>query len=196
MTAPTAVPTAKKPRPKWLKILIIVGAVFVALLVIGAIVGPKKSETPAASSSTASTTSSSASTPTTPETSTAAQTTEEAAATSPEAPATGPVVVSTLPNGALLSSMGTLRPNAVQEQALLAQLGAVDSNFAKAKYADRYVGRAVNLCDYIRDNPDATPDMVRTRAIAEFTGGTVPNISTEQGDQLVVAVTGTFCIAG
>lgn len=195
MTAPYAQPTAKKPRPRWLRILIIVGVVLVALIIIGAIFGPKKDAgSPTAGSPASSSASSSA--PTSATSSAAAQSTEEASVTtsSQPAPATGPVVVSTLPNGALLSEMGTLRPNAVQEQALLAQLGAVDENFGKAKYADRYVGRAVSLCDYIRDNPDATPDMVRTRAIAEFKGGTVPNISTEQGDQLVVATTSTFCV--
>lgn len=190
MTAPAAEPTAKKPRPKWLRILIIAGVVLVALIIIGVIFAPKKD----AGSPAASPSSTSASPPAS--SSTVAQTTEEAAAsTSQAAQATGPVVVSTLPNGALLSAAGVLRPSAVQETALLAQLGAVNPIFAQAKYADRYVGRAVDLCDYIRKNPDATPDMVRTRAIATFTGGTVPNISTEQGDQLVVATTSTFCVS-
>lgn len=291
MTAPAAEPTAKKPRPKWLKILISAGVVLVGLIIIGAIVGPKKSDAPAASSTSSSASLSATSSVATTTESGSSSTLMTAAAaegrwtevtatatdpvngqpagnidvsievgwsdelaegisadlwikygdvvrieyrceatgdylgrstqddagsfqgtvnrnatcptsseaptsTEAPAPASGPVVVSTLPNGALLSSMGNLRPNQAQQEALTAQLGIVEPAFSEPKYVDRYIGRAVSACDYIRDNPDATADMIRTRTIASFTGGTVPNLSEEQGDQLVAAITGTFCVAG
>lgn len=80
MTAPAAEPTAKKPRPKWLKILIIAGVVLVALIIIGALFGPKKSDAPAASSASSSAATSSSAGTTVSESLSAAVTTAAASA--------------------------------------------------------------------------------------------------------------------
>lgn len=83
-------------------------------------------------------------------------------------------------------------PNADQRAKLLAALKDIDAGLVANE--DRAVRRSVNVCSDIKAGKDGST--VKDNAIARFEGGTVPNISDDQGAQIVTAVKDSFCSTG
>lgn len=79
------------------------------------------------------------------------------------------------------------RPDASQSAQLLSALGAVDPGLNR----DRSVGRARNVCQDILGGMDHA--QVLSRAEYRFEGGTVPSLSPDQVERILVVITTTFC---
>ncbi len=160
MTAPAADPTVKKPRPRWLKILIIAGVVLVVLIILGALFGPKKTDTPAAAATT---------------TSAAATTTSEAAGSTVASTPTGPSE-RPQPTEAQVRQIG-LQLAEIQPEMAEITVSRIES-WSDSMCADIWAGEIQDLAG---------------RAVQRFAGGDRPPLTPEQGQQIVDAITTTYC---
>ena len=171
MTAPVTPPTTKKPRPKWLKILIVAGAVLFALIIIGAIVGPKKTQTtPAAAAST---------------TSSASTTTSEIAPSAAGEATTDPMAS----YAADLAS----RPKPTDAQVRQIGLALVDIQPELAGVKVTQVESwSDSVCGDIWTGVDGNMGLA-DRAAYRFNGGDRPTLTAEQGQQIVDLIAATYC---
>jgi hypothetical protein len=86
--------------------------------------------------------------------------------------------------------MGFLRPTPEQATALAAALVVIDPRMDNA---DRYVGRAVDQCDKVRDG-EVTGAALVAQTKERFGGGSIPDLIDAQAAQILDAVVTTFCI--
>jgi hypothetical protein len=85
--------------------------------------------------------------------------------------------------------MGFLRPTPEQAATLAAALVAIEPRMDNA---DRYVGRAVDQCDYVRKGEITGPALVASTK-ERFGGGSIPDLTDAQAAQILDAVVTTFC---
>lgn len=85
--------------------------------------------------------------------------------------------------------MGFLRPTPEQEIALAAALVAIDPRLDNA---DRYIRRSVDQCDYVRRG-EITGDALVASTLERFSGGSIPDLSTAQAQQILETIVTTFC---
>ena len=78
-------------------------------------------------------------------------------------------------------------PNASQSATLLNALGAIEPGLNR----DRSIDRSRNSCKDIKDGISHAQVVSRTKY--RFEGGTVPNLSDRQVEQIIVAITSSFC---
>lgn len=126
----------------------------------------------------------------TPSATTSGSTSEAAVSTASEAAAvTEPATSETAATAPTTSPMGFLRPTLEQEQQMAAALLVIDPRMTNA---DRYVGRTVDTCDDIR-NGEITGDALVARVQQRFSGGTMPDFSPEQAQQVIDSVVQVWC---
>lgn len=109
--------------------------------------------------------------------------------TSEAAAVTEPAMSEPVATAATSSPMGFLRPTPDQEQQMAAALLVIDPRMTNA---DRYVGRTVDTCDDIR-NGEITGDALVARIQQRFSGGTMPDFSPEQAQQVIDSVVQVWC---
>lgn len=126
----------------------------------------------------------------TPSAATSGSTPDAAVSTVAEA-ATGAEQATSEPEAtaATTSPMGFLRPTPEQEQQMAAALLVIDPRMTNA---DRYVGRTVDTCDDIRRG-QITGDALVARIQQRFSGGTMPDFSPDQAQQVIDAVVQVWC---
>lgn len=78
-------------------------------------------------------------------------------------------------------------PDASQSIQLLNALGAVDPGLNR----DRSINRARNTCQDIQAG--STHDQIASRTKYRFEGGTVLSLSAAQVEQIITAITTSFC---
>lgn len=100
-----------------------------------------------------------------------------------------PATSEPLATAATTSPMGFLRPTPDQEQQMAAALLVIDPRMTNA---DRYVRRTVDTCDDIR-NGEITGDALVARIQQRFSGGTMPDFSPEQAQQVIDSVVRVWC---
>lgn len=94
-----------------------------------------------------------------------------------------------LATAATTSPMGFLRPTPEQEVTLAAALVAIDPRLDNA---DRYIRRSVDQCDYVRKG-EITGDALVASTLERFSGGSIPDLSTAQAQQILETIVATFC---
>lgn len=104
-------------------------------------------------------------------------------------PTEEPVATQSAATAATTSPMGILRPTPEQEQQMAAALLLIDPRMTNA---DRYVRRTVDTCDDVR-NGEITGDALVARIQERFAGGTMPDFSADQAQQVIDATVQVWC---
>lgn len=185
MSTSMPAPASEKRRPRWQKIAIVVAGALVALIVIGAIVGPKKTDTaPAAagassSSAAAVTTKSSATTEAAATTTTAEVTTEPTT----DAPASYAADLASRP-----------KPTAAQVRQIGLALVEIQPEMAEVKLS-QIESWSDSMCGDIWTWVEGESGnlSLAQRAVRRFGGGNRPELTEAQGQQIVEAITTTYC---
>lgn len=124
-----------------------------------------------------------------PSATTSGSTPEAVASTTSRAATTEPAMSEPVAPAATTSPLGILRPTPEQEQQMAAALLVIDPRMTNA---DRYVGRTVDTCDDVR-NGEITGDALVARIQQRFSGGTMPDFSADQAQQVIDAVVQVWC---
>lgn len=184
--APVPPPAPKKRMPVWAIVLIVIGALFLGLIVLGLIVGPQD------------TTTSSGDKPSSP--APAASSPKPVESTKAPEPTTAPSKPS--PSSSPTVDMDKVReaaglppsPKPPARQAYLDALNAIDPRIIKPGKEDQAVSRGINQCGSIKSSPDDREKLVQA-TLERFTITTrLPEIATpETGGKVLDAVHKHLC---